>query len=241
MPTVPNSARDANAEIVKTLGLPCHKGSGRLAIVGGGNSINSHIEELRNWDGSVWAINGAVNWCLDHGIDAAFYTIDAQPPSNWGYALNRIKRAIVASDCSPALILKLLGQGAEVSLLPVPEGGPDIGPTSACYAGLLGPEAGYSDMTWFGCEGSFGETTHAFASPMIAEWICVSVGGAELTTKPEFAQQSQVISEIIRAFPKFYSERSGGLLRAMIEHGSDYDVSMVSNELFAKLTTKEAA
>lgn len=241
MPTVPNSARDANAEIVKTLGLPCHKGSGRLAIVGGGNSINPHIEELQAWGGDIWAINGTVNWCLDHGIDAAFYTIDAQPPSNWHYPLSRIKRAVLASDCSPALILKLLSQGASVSLLPVPVGGPDIGPTSACYAGLLAPEAGYSDMTWFGCEGSFGETSHAFESAEIAEWIRVRVGNEDLPTKPEFAQQSQVISEIIRAFPKFYSERSGGLLRAMVEHGPDYDVTMVSHQLFDKLTNKEAA
>lgn len=229
-------ARKANALIVKTLGLPVHKGSGRIAVVGGGPSINQHVDELRNWDGAIWAVNGTINWCLDHGIDAAFYTIDAQPPSNWGAPLERIKRAVVANDCSPALILKLLAQGAAVSLLPIPNSGPDMGPTSACYAAMLAAEAGYTSLTWFGCEGSFGDTeSHAFESCAIDHWIGIEIAGERFATKPEFLMQSTVISEVIREFPDYYSERSGGMLRAMIEHGPDHDTIFVSEAMAATL------
>jgi hypothetical protein len=88
-----------------------HQGSGRLAIVGGGNSIKEHVDELRSWDGDVWAVNGTINWCMDNGIKAAFYTIDAQPLENWVYPLHRIKRAVLAADCNPDVISKLVALG----------------------------------------------------------------------------------------------------------------------------------
>lgn len=236
-PTVDGAAREANASIVKTLGLPLHEGSGRLAIVGGGNSIHDHIEELRAWDGGIWAVNGAINWCLDHGITAAFYTIDAQPLANWVYDLIRIRHAVLAADCDPGIFRALMAQGARVELLPIPDGGP----TSAAAADVLSLQSGYRNITWFGCEGSFGETTHAFGSAHIAEWVGVEIAAKQFYTKPEFIAQAQIISEVIRSFPHVYSERSGGLLRAMVEHGPEHDVFMASNELFAKLKDREAA
>jgi len=235
--TVSNAQRDANAQIVKTLGLPFHKGAGRLAIVGGGPSINSHLDELKAWDGAIWAVNGTINWCLSHAIEAAFYTIDALPPGKWFYDLSRVKRAVLASDCNPELIRGLLSQGAKVELLPIPDGGP----TSAAAADVLSLQAGYTNITWFGCEGSFDEGTHAFASAEIPDWIDVDIGGQRYRTKPEFVGQSTIMAEVIRKFPQAYSERSGGLLRAMVEHGADHDVYQVSNSLYAKMIPKENA
>lgn len=233
--SVSNEVRDANAQIVKGLGLPEYRGSGPLAIVGGGPSIDEHIDELRNWPGTIWAVNGTINWCLDHGLfDAYFYTIDAAPIENWVYDLSRIRRATLAPDCSPSLFERL--KGADISLLPLPDGGP----TSAAAADWLSIQVGHHPITWFGCESSFGEnSTHAYAAFSISEWIKVRVGDKEFSTKPEFVEQAKIMAEVIRAAPNVYSEKSGGLLRAMVEHGMEYEVTGISEKLFAKL--KDAA
>lgn len=235
-PTVGQEERDSNAVIIKTLGLPLHKGAGRLAIVGGGPSIADHIEELKAWDGAIWAVNGTINWCVDHGIDAWFYTADAAPMKNWRYDFSRVKRAVLAPDCSPELVRYLLGIGAEVTLTaPI-----ESGPTSVNAADFLSLHAGYNPMTYFGCEGSFSEDgTHAFTSSHIEDWMVVDVGGQYFKSKAEFVSQSIMLSNTLRELPNHYSEKSGGLLRAMIEHGREYDVYAVSNSLFAKL--KDAA
>lgn len=231
-PTVSQAGRDANAEIIKTLGLPEHRGSGRLAVVGGGCSIAEHVAELQNWDGAIWAVNGAINWCIDHDIDAWFYTADAAPMAKWAYDFSRVKRAALAPDCSPELVHYLLERGAEVTLTaPI-----ESGPTSVNASDYLSLRAGYRPMTYFGCEGSFADgVTHAFESSPIPDWMDVDVGGAHFRTKAEFVSQAIMLSNTIREIPEVYSEKSGGLLRAMIEHGHDYDVYAVANSLYAKL------
>ncbi len=237
-PTVSQSERDANAVVIETLGLPKHRGSGRLAVVGGGPSIRHHIEELRNWDGEVWAVNGAINWCIDNGIAAWFYTADAAGMDVWPYDMSRVYRAVTAPDISPDVVQYLLCQGTEVELTaPI-----QSGPTSACASDYLSIMSGYTNVTYFGCEGSFDEgVTHAFLAVPIPDWVVVEVGGEHFKTKSEFLSQSQMMANILREFPDIYSEKSGGLLRAMIEHGPEHDVYAVANTLLAKLTDRIAA
>lgn len=237
-PNVSEGDRQANAVVIKALGLPKHQGAGRLAIVGGGLSINEHVEELKNWPGTIWAVNGAINWCMDHGIDAWFYTADSTPPSNWAYDLSRAKRGVLVPDCSLEMVWLLQDHGAHVELT----GDIQSGPTSANASDYLSIEAGYDNVTYFGCEGSFDRVeTHAFASAPIGDWMIIEIGGEYFRTKAEFISQAIMLCNTINAFPGVYSEKSGGMLRAMLKHGPDYDVQMVSNTLYAKLTDKEAA
>lgn len=240
IPTVSDDARKANALAIEKLGLPKHRGAGRLAVVGGGPSIRDHLDELKAWDGTVWAVNGAINWCLENGIPAWFYTADASPMANWTYDLTRVRRAVLVPDCSMELIDHLQGHGSEITLTANLESGP----TSVNASDFLSVDCGYGPITYFGCEGSFAQAekdadTHAFNSFPIEDWIIVEVGGSYYKTKAEFVSQSIMLANILREFPGVYSEKSGGLLRAMVEHGSEYDVVMVSNALFAKL--KDAA
>lgn len=237
-PTVSEDGRQANAKVIEALGLPKHRGSGRLAVIGGGPSIRNHIEELQAWDGTIWAVNGTINWCLDNGIDAWFYTADALPPKAWAYNLSRIGRAVLAPDVSVKMVELLQKIGAQITLT-----GPiQSGPTSACASDFLGIEAGYCSVSYFGCEGSFEpENTHAFASGSIPDWMVVEVGREHFRSKAEFVSQSIMLANVIREFPAIYHDKSGGLLSAMIEHGPDYDVYAVANTLYAKLTDKEAA
>lgn len=233
--SVSNAVRDANAAVNKKLGLPQHKGSGKLAVVGGGPSIRRHKDELRHWQGTVWAVNGTINWCLDHGIDAAFYTVDAAAMHRWIYPLDRIKRAVLAIDCCPELFERL--KDADVSVLPMPDGGP----TSANSADWFAIEAGYTSLTYFGCESSFEEDTHAYHANPVEQWIVVRVGGQDYRTKPEFLEQARIMSEVIRAAPTYYEQRGGGLLAAMVEHGMEYELIEVSPELEKTLMTRAEA
>lgn len=239
-PNVSQDERDANARAIETLSLPKHRGAGRLAIIGGGPSIGAYADELRERDGTTWAVNGAINWCIDNEIEATFYTADASPLTNWVYDLSRVRRAVLVPDCSPELAGYLLKRGAEVSLTaPI-----QSGPTSVNASDFLSIDCGYSSVTYYGCEGSFAEAakdaeTHAFKSFPIEDWMVVEVGGSYFKTKAEFVSQAIMLANVLREFPNIYSEKSGGLLRAMVEHGPEYDVYMVSNSLFAKL--KDAA
>lgn len=235
VPSVSKEAREANEIIVRTLGLPLHEGAGRLAVVGGGPSIADHVDELREWDGGIWAVNGTINWCMDHGIDAAFYTIDASPIEKWHYDLSRVRRAVLAPDCDPSLFAYLQRQGAEISLTQTPDGGP----TTAAASDFLSIQAGYRHVTFFGCEGNFGETSHAYQTQMRDGWIIVDAGAERFTTIPEFIDQSKIMSEVLREFPEFYAEKSGGMLRAMVWHGPRFDVIKMSPKLWASCTVTE--
>lgn len=230
--SVSKEARHANEVIVKKLGLPLHWGVGRLAVVGGGHSISEHAEELKAWDGAIWAVNGTINWCLDHGIDAAFYTIDASPIERWHYDLSRVRRAVLAPDCDPSLFAYLQRQGADISLTQTPDGGP----TTAAASDFLSLQAGYRHITFFGCEGNFGETSHAYKSIQADGWIIVEIGGHRFTTKPEFIDQAKIMSEVLREFPEFYAEKSGGMLGAMVKHGPGFVPIEMSPKLWASCT-----
>lgn len=224
--SVSNEQRGVNAGINRALGLPVHQGSGRLAVVGGGPSIADHIETLRAWDGEVWAVNGTIDWCIRHSLDAAFYTIDASPQPNWPYALKGVKRAVISVECDPSMFAHL--QGARIEVMEREE----VGPTSAAAAAALGLICGYREIVFFGCESSFGESTHAYAAANVTDWMDIEVGGKHFRTKPEFADQAATLAAVIRECPQVYSERSGGLLAAMIERGADYEVVEMSDQLW---------
>lgn len=237
--SVSNEVRAANAVQVAALGLPAHKAGPerRLAVIGGGPSIAAHVDELRGWKGDIWAVNGTVNWCIDNGIDAAFYTIDASPAENWTCPLTRIKRAVLSVECAPSLIHAL--QGAAIELLPKAE----AGPTSAAGATIHALDSGYREIHLFGCESSFGDETHAYDTHPVIDWIIVEIGGRRFRTKPEFTQQAEVLAGAVRMAPDVFFDRSGGLLGAMVKHGPDHDVYEASPHLIElmKASMKDAA
>jgi hypothetical protein len=51
-----------------------------LLVVGSGPSVSGLIEYIKNWKGDVWAINGAYDYLLSHGlICEGFFGIDPLP------------------------------------------------------------------------------------------------------------------------------------------------------------------
>lgn len=206
--------------------LPEPSGSGPLAIVGGGPSVRDHIETLRNWPGDIWAINGAFHFLLSHGIEATFYTVCPNPgtPSLADLAKGA-RRAVVAAHCEPELFEAL--KAAEVSKIvcSLP------GPTSAVAATYAGLKAGYDRFTLFGCEGSYDGGGYAYDHEHPPHTIRIVSGGESFLTKPEFLLQTEQLAEVIRGLPHMYSEKSGGLLSALVANGLDYDVTHVSRSM----------
>src|SRR5687768_7965317 len=101
---------EKNIAYSSSLGLPVleqisKKNEGPLAVVGGGPSAFSHLEELRNWPGKIWAINGTHKWLVDNGINPIFFSVD--PGEELIELADGVKQAVLASHCDPGVFNKL--------------------------------------------------------------------------------------------------------------------------------------
>lgn len=206
-----------------SLGLPrvreAKARSTPLAVVGGGPSIKRHIEELRNWPGDIWAVNGAFTWCKQHGIDAVFFTVDPMP---YHVEFSPSDRALLADNCDTALVNEW--SGAFVKLFQIGIGHIANGPSTASTAPHLGLVTGYVDISFFGCESSWDEATHGYHKPdeeldTISNYgLLVECGGEQFRTAADFVMQAEYLARMIRLAPHVFKDRSGGLLSAMVRN-----------------------
>lgn len=216
---IPPSQSLSHIYAARKRNLPIVKGCGRLALVGGGLSAADHIEVLLDWPGEVWAINGAATWCHQNGIDAALVTVHPTIHEVAPF----VRRVVLGTECSPQLFDAV--SGLDVRVLPDVEINGEMyrGGTTATATALGLPYMGFVDVTFFGLEGSYGERSHnydVYQDPNEI-WVVVNVGNETFRTKLEFLHQSQLLAELIHAFP-IYEERSGGLLRALVaDHEHD--------------------
>ena len=95
------------------------------------------------------------------------------------------------------------------------EGGQAVGPTTATAIPILAVKRGHKNITFFGCESSYGETTHAYQD-LNAELMQVRCNGQDFLTDPTMMMQAEILGRQIRAAPNVLHENSGGLLRAVI-------------------------
>lgn len=185
----------------------------RLAVVGGGPSIKERVDELRAFDGDIWAINGAWKWCEDQGIDAWFYSLDPQDliiPMCVG-----ARKAMLGMCCHYG-VFDLL-HDAHVEAVLIGGEGMDNGPTSASSAPFIALERGYTEIHFFGCESSYADTTHAYGNFNLENLMRVKCAGEEFLTSSDFLYQAEQLGAVIREFPKFFKDASGGLLSAVIK------------------------
>lgn len=205
---------------------PDLKGSGHLAVVGGGASIKSNIDVLRNWDGDIWAINGAYWWCRDNGIDAYLYSVDPDPILK-NYTKNADK-VVLSQQCDPSAFI-----GRETFCIK----GDLPGPTSATAASLGAINCGYTMVTWFGCESCYYETSHAYEDRSPDDLLKIKCNGEEFLTKLDLILQAEHLSRYILAAPHIFKEESGGLLRSMMG-GTDFDAIAGSKYIHARMITQ---
>lgn len=212
--------RERNAALSRH--VPIASGRGHLAVVGGGPSVAAHLATLQAWPGDLWAINATHRWCTAHGIKAYAYSVDPLP--ELVDYLTGATSAVLGDHCDPAAFASI----RSVYRLP----GPHDGPTSAIAAAANALRVGYDQVTFFGCESAFAETTHIDRCESVPDLMRVRCGTASFLTKSEFIIQARELANIIRTFPQYMHEESGGLLRAWMEHG-DCEVTHARRGLLA--------
>lgn len=209
----------AQIETARGLGIsPPKPRSGPLAVVGGGHSIHAYVETLRRWKGEIWAINGAWGWLRDRGIEATFYTCD--PLERTALFSQGARKAIAFSLAHP-----LLWNVPDCEML-------DEKPwftASAPNATQMAIPLGFESVTFFGCDCSYSDDTHAYETHPVNWSLVVECGGMEYLTVPAYYIQALELERIIKTTP-FFRERSGGLLRALVENDT-HNVTWMSQSV----------
>lgn len=209
-----------------------------LAVVGGGPSVKEHLDELRTWRGDIWGINGASAWLRTCGVESTLFSLDPLPVLAERCA--GAKEAILCTRCAPELFKVL--EGAHIRIFDcaqdVAEGGIVAGCASVLGVPDIATDMGYRELTFFGCEGSFTETTHLYMDDPQDFRFVVKCGEVEYMTLPELYVLTKELAALLRVFRTHFTERSGGLLRAMIAN-PEHDIVKVSRGLMAGL--KKAA
>lgn len=212
----------ANAAHARTLGLKTYRSwqtdKTRLAVVGGGPSIKDNIETLRNWNGDIWAINGAWKWCRDNGIEATFFACDPHEiTTQWAEGASK---ALLEISCDPS-VFELLKSGDVYTFdADIEQGGIAGCASTASCAPHMAARMGYRSVTFFGCESSYTlKGSHAYMDEARKEQMLVRCGDDYLTA-PDLYLQAIGLAGYIKQLPEFLNEQSGGLLRAMITEPS---------------------
>lgn len=201
--------------------------STRLAVVGGGPSVANYLEEIRTFDGEVWAINGAWKWCRDNGIDAAFYTID--PREDVLPLCEGAERAIFSDVVCP----KAFERVPDVELAKIGEDEINNWSTSAATAPMIALKRGHRHVVFYGCESSFADKSHIYAD-LYKDKIWVECGGKEYISNALLVPQAEFMAELARGAPNFMTIKGDGFLPALIEHG-DYKITHVCRQTYDRL------
>jgi hypothetical protein len=203
--------------------------SRRLAVVGGGPSIEQHALALRTFDGEIWAINGAYGWCRERGIEATLFALDPHPiVAKWAKGAHK---ALVDVVCDPSVFETL--KDADVTVF---DCGADDGQicargATATAAPHLACRMGYHEVTFYGCECSYpAGGSHAYMHEERDEQLLVACNGEEFLTGTDFYIYAIELARFIRELPGFLKEESGGLLRAMVA-SPEFHIRWVSEAL----------
>lgn len=198
----------------------------RLAVVGGSPDVGDFIDELRCFDGEIWAINGAYHWCKSVGIDAIFYAID---PSHLLVPLvKNVYKAILADTVHQDVFNYLGDKVNEIVWL----GKNDIkySTTAAATAPMVAAESGYKHVTFYGCQSCFGTgDTHIYKNDVLSK-IWVKCGGIEYITCSQFIMQAEFLAELSNGLPKGILVKGRGFLSSLIDH-KFFEVTYVTRSL----------
>jgi hypothetical protein len=249
VPPVSDEDMTKQQEQAKTLGLPeintspeyIEPKGRRLAVIGGGPSIEENLEKIRDWDGDRWSIGGAYAWCKTRGIESTFVACD--PHSIVASWANTVTKAIVTTRCHPKVFEVLKRNNADVQTFDL-EGKRQIisGSSTATAIPHIAALSGYDNITFFGCEGSYEvHKTHAYMREARKEELLIGVGDEVFYTAPDFLMQSLELVVILKAAPHVFFEESGGLLRALVKSGGEYRLIWISEGMYERLKPKEDA
>lgn len=225
----------ANARHACSLGLPfvTRGDRGSLAVAGGGPSLSRNLDRLKGFD-EVWGVNRTAQWLCERGIPATFFTVDPQ----YVPGMTGVERAVVASSVHPTVLDELAGKDVTLFHIGEVEGHDGFvsegGCSSVCRAVPLAVHMGYSSVTFFGCEGSYEDASHAYETTLQRHQIIIRAGGKDYVTQPDFQLQCQYLAPFLTDLPEYFREESGGLLRAMLADPEWTNVAF-SGDIMAKI------
>lgn len=232
---LPDATLRAQREYSRGLGLPeIIRGvkptidRGLLLILGGSPEITGRTDDIRQWNGDIWAINGAWQWCHGNGIDATFYRIDPEVGACENAMLGNVRKAVLADMVEPGTFDALIAAKADIRLfrLGSEDGAFPPETTAAATAPQVALWHGYRGVHFLGCESSFCDGTHAYKKEA-PNLVWVECGGREYVTSPQMIMQAESIADAARAFPAHITIAGGGFLKALAEHGT-YRVTHIS-------------
>jgi hypothetical protein len=173
-----------------------------LLIVGSGPSVSGLIEYIKGWPGDVWAINGAYDFLLSHGlICEGFFGIDPLPElADYLRNANEYTTFYVSSFCDPAVLDAL--EGRKVLLWHAmaenrdvfPEGHQMIygGTTAVTRAPFLALALGYRDINMIGVDSSYDKERGQYCY----EWGTYKTDIAEMTIPVSINGEGPFFTEI---------------------------------------------
>lgn len=184
-----------------------------LAVVGGGISALKQLADLQAWPGHIWAINQGAQWLASHGRTKDVWLFSISPTPRIATYLDGVERALLSSQCHPDTFQGLAERGAEVLKFHLFDGS---GPASAPNAVFPSAILGYKTLTFFGCEGSFERDPYFYRREMKPDQLVIRAGGKDYVTSTDIFITTEVMVKVITEYPERHFEKSGGLLRAMI-------------------------
>ena len=192
--------------------LPAH--DGHAVLVGGGPSLAEHLPSIRKrheLGQVIFALNGAAQFLMGHGIRPDYQVILDARPSNVSL-IGKANAYLIASQCDPSVFDALADRfavrvwhpaiedieqhlpeyGGEFALI---GGGTTVGLSAMCLAYTLG----YRKLHLFGYDSSHRQTIgHAYAQPQnVTEPVCkVTTGGKVFTASLTMARQAELFPEV---------------------------------------------
>lgn len=248
---VDQAARERNILHALSLGLPvCKMGPdrGELAIVAAGPSVNEYRDELINFSGKVWAINGAYSHLRkSFGITPDFVGLDPQQALVGCFNdLSRDSTFYIASHCHPDVFKRLEGYKVKLwhtsrdTVHVLPSGSCVVpgGMTAVTRAPFLGNMEGFRDIYIYGADCSYADSPYAYATDsdvcdptdktQIVE--CPPGSGQFFKSEMGLLHQASNIGAMMEIFPHVTKARltirCGGLLPVFLSSTrpvSDFD------------------
>jgi hypothetical protein len=205
----------------------------RLAIVGSGPSVRDYLDELRTFDGHVWAINGAYNFLQDNGIVANGF-VGCDPLLGLSDYLKRPNPATtfyLAGTCDPTTFDAVEGQDVRMWFLKSQNikypGGLWVvtgGTTCLLRAPFLAWMLGFRNVSIYGADSSFDtdgrycytDGTYQWDSEAPVNWVMTENGEGPFPTEICLMKQATQFHAIKQLWRGEMTFRCGGLLDAFM-------------------------
>jgi len=211
---------------------------GKVAVVAGGPSVKDSLEELRNFDGYLIAINGTHNWLIENDIvPDACIIVDAKPTvTDLFKNPHKDTTYLVSSSCDPSLFDTLENNKVilwNVSKDEKPNGTLSIitGPSAVTTAPSLLYVRGDRDIHFYGVDSSLSELdSHIYSSGNVGtvgkERLQVLVGGEVYLSTGAFVIQATSLWELNKSYKGHLNMtiHGYGLAKAIFDNNGEFEI-----------------